>query len=63
MYDSYLIDNLLRVGLHRRKVISVLCVLRFCRLVQNADSVGGNESPVNNSTEYNSCLRKFENYL
>jgi len=63
MYDIYLIANLLRVGLHRRKVISVLCVFRFCGLVQNADSVGGNESPVSNTTEYSSCLRKFENYL
>lgn len=63
MYDIYLIAILLRVGLHQRKVISVLCVFRFCSLVQNADLVGGNESPVNDSTEYNSCLRKFENYM
>jgi len=63
MYDSYLIANLLRVGLHRRKVVSMLRVFRFCGFVQNADSVGGNESPVSNSTEYNSCLRKFENYM
>jgi len=59
MYDIYLIANLLRVGLHRRKIISVLCVFRFCGLVQIADSVGGNESPVNNTTEYSSLSQKI----
>jgi len=32
MYDIYLIANLLRVGLYRRKVISVLWVFRFAGL-------------------------------
>jgi hypothetical protein len=39
----------------------VLYVFCFCRLVQHADSMGGNESPINNNTGFNSLLAVSEN--